>query len=133
MADKDRVYGVGAAFSRQEIYYLPVEGLLTGEYLCGKIESLAEKTVICALDIKALLKYVKINKSSQVFDTGVGAYLLNPLKSSYTFDDIAKEYLNGVLLPSREDLLGKKTFKKPGKREQKVWKAVPVIWPLLLF
>ncbi len=112
MADKDRVYGVGAAFSRQEIYYLPVEGLLTGEYLCGKIESLAEKTVICALDIKALLKYVKINKSSQVFDTGVGAYLLNPLKSSYTFDDIAKEYLNGVLLPSREDLLGKKTFKK---------------------
>ena len=42
----------------------------------------------------------------------VVAYLLNPLKSTYTYDDIAKEYLDGVLLPAREDLLGKNSLKK---------------------
>ena len=39
-------------------------------------------------------------------------YLLNPLKSSYTYDDMAKEYLNGRILPAREELLGKKTVDK---------------------
>lgn len=112
IADKERVYGVGAALDQQEVYYLPAEGLLTGEYLCSKLENLAEKTVICALDIKALLKYVKIRKASQVFDAGIGAYLLNPLKSSYNYEDIAREYLGGMLIPSREELLGKRTFKK---------------------
>lgn len=112
MADKDRIYGLGVALDPQEVYYLPVEGLLTGEYLCGRIENLAQKTVLSALDIKALLKHVRIGKPSQVFDVGIGAYLLNPLKASYSFDDIAKEYLGGMLLPSREDLLGKLTFQK---------------------
>lgn len=107
MADKDRVYGLGLALDEKEVYYVPVEGLLTGEYLCGKIQTLSEKTLISALDIKSLLKHVKLQKPSRVFDAGVGVYLLNPLKSAYTFDDIAKEYLGGLLLPTREDLLGK--------------------------
>lgn len=42
---------------------------------------------------------------------GLELYLLNPLKSSYTFDDVAKEHLDGKLLPTREDLLGKDTFR----------------------
>ena len=48
---------------------------------------------------------------ASVFDTGVAVYLLNPLKSSYTFDDIAREYLDGALLPTRTDLLGKDSLK----------------------
>lgn len=107
MADYERVYGVGLSLDKKETYYIPVEGLLTGEYLCGKIQSLSRTSVICAMDMKAVLKHVSIEKSSMVFDAGVGVYLLNPLKSSYTFDDIAREYLDGLLLPTREDLLGK--------------------------
>lgn len=112
MADKEKVYGLGVALDGKEVYYLPVEGLLTGDYLCAKVEELAKKAVICSLDVKSLLKHVKIEKPSQVFDVGIGVYLLNPLKSSYTFDDIAKEYLNGMLLPTKEDLLGKMTYQK---------------------
>lgn len=111
-ADKEGVYGLGIALSPEEIYYMPVQGFITEEYLTGKLEEISRNTVLCAMDVKALLKHVRIAESSMVFDTGVGAYLLNPLKSSYTFDDIAKEYLGGLLLPSREDLLGKKTFRK---------------------
>lgn len=112
MADRNKVYGLGLALGEKEVYYVPVEGLLTGEYLCGKLQALSEKTIISALDIKALLKHVDIQKPSRVFDAGVGVYLLNPLKSFYTFDDIAKEYLGGLLLPTREDLLGKTTVAK---------------------
>ncbi|MFR8351816.1 MAG: hypothetical protein ACLVB1_03115 [Blautia obeum] len=54
-----------------------------------------------------------------VFDAGVAAYLLNPLKSSYTYDDMAKEYLSGRILPAREELLGKKTVEKHGRKVQR--------------
>ena len=59
------------------------------------------------MDVKALLKHIKSDDPMAVFDAGVAAYLLNPLKSSYTYDDMAKEYLNGRILPAREELLGK--------------------------
>ena len=62
---------------------------------------------VCALDVKALLKYIQFDDPMAVFDAGVAAYLLNPLKSSYTYDDMAKEYLSGRILPAREELLGK--------------------------
>ncbi len=38
----------------------------------------------------------------------IGAYLLNPLKNDYAYDDVAKEHLD-LLVPSRQDLLGKLT------------------------
>ena len=112
LADGENVFGAAVAVNEDEVYYLPTEGLVTGEYLCGKIKNLAETTVICAMDIKSLLKHVELTKPSQIFDTGIGVYLLNPLKSSYTYDDVAKEYLDGKLLPAREDLLGKTSFRK---------------------
>ena len=92
-------------------------GLLTGEYLCGKIAALGEHTVICAMDIKAVLKHAALADPAKVFDAGVAAYLLNPLKSSYTHDDIAREYLDGMMLPAKEDLLGKTTQKKAWEDE----------------
>ena len=64
------------------------------------------------MDIKALLKHVRISDASRIFDIGIGVYLLNPLKSSYSYDDVAREYLDGSIFPSREDLLGKTSFRK---------------------
>lgn len=115
MADKENVYGLGLAMGKAEepeVYYLPVQGLITGEYLCDKIKKLGARAVICSLDIKSMLKHVELDLKDPVFDSQVAAYLLNPLKSSYTFDDLAKEYLGGKLLPSREDFLGKTPLKK---------------------
>ena len=112
LADKESVYGLGIALEKEEIYYMPVEGLLTGDFLCASLKDLAKTTVLCALDIKQFLKRVPLEDETQVFDIGIGAYLLNPLKSTYTYDDVAKEYLDGILLPTREDLLGKDSLKK---------------------
>ena len=117
MADKEQIYGAGIALSETEVYYIPVQGFVTGEYLTEKLEQLSCRTVLCGMDIKAVLKHVSIEDGSHVFDAGVGAYLLNPLKSSYTYDDVAKEYLGGLLLPAREDLLGKASLKKAWEEE----------------
>ena len=112
LIDDEDVYGLGIALTKEEIYYIPSEGLITGEYLCGKVQDLAETVILCAMDIKALLKHVRISDASRIFDTGIGVYLLNPLKSSYSYDDVAREYLDGSIFPSREDLLGKTSFRK---------------------
>ena len=124
ITENGQVYGAGLALSKEEIYYIPVEGMITEAYLCGKLETLFHKVseynvkknteshVICALDIKAVLKHVTFDDPNAVFDAGVAAYLLNPLKSVYTYDDMAKEYLDGRMLPTREELLGKKTIGK---------------------
>ena len=112
LADKEAVFGLGIAVLEDEIYYIPVQGEVTGKYLSEKLFKLSEKTILCAMDIKSVLKHVPMEDPGRVFDGGVGAYLLNPLKSSYTFDDMAKEFLGGILLPTREDLLGKASFRK---------------------
>ena len=112
LMDDEAVYGLGIALSKEEIYYIPSEGLITGEYLCGKVRDLSERVILCAMDIKALLKHVRISDASRIFDIGIGVYLLNPLKSSYSYDDVAREYLDGSIFPSREDLLGKTAFRK---------------------
>ena len=112
LCDREDVYGVGIALEEDEVYHIPAEGLMTGDYLCGKLKELADTTALCCMDVKSVLKHVKLTETSHVFDTGIGVYLLNPLKSSYTFDDVAKEYLDGKLLPTREDLLGKDSIQK---------------------
>ena len=112
LMDDEAVYGLGIALSKEEIYYIPSEGLITGEYLCGKVRDLSERVILCAMDIKALLKHVRISDASRIFDIGIGVYLLNPLKYSYSYDDVAREYLDGSIFPSREDLLGKTSFRK---------------------
>ena len=111
LSDKERVYGLGIALTKEEIYYVPVEGLLTGDYLCTALKEIAGSAILCAIDVKSMLKHVGLEDAGHVFDTGVAVYLLNPLKSSYTFDDIAREYLEGVLLPTRTDLLGRDSLK----------------------
>ena len=39
-----------------EVYHIPVEGLVTGEYLCGKLEKLSKTTILCCMDIKSVLE-----------------------------------------------------------------------------
>lgn len=50
--------------------------------------------------------YLKIR--DRFFDRTVAAYLLNPLKGDYSYDDLAKDEL-GLYVPAKTDLLGKKS------------------------
>ena len=117
LAEQKSVYGVALALDEHEIYFISAEGLLTGDYLCSKLEQTGKSTVLCALDIKSLLKYVNLENPEMVFDVQVAAYLLNPLKSAYTYEDLAEEFLNIKNMPAREKLLGKASWESAWQEE----------------
>lgn len=85
---------VGLAFSEKEIYTIVAEGELTMEDLFSLVETLAKTTVVALFDVKAALSYVRIEDPESCFDVGIAAYLLNPLKSDYTWLDVAAEHLS---------------------------------------
>ena len=62
-------------------------------------------------DLKGLLKHVHVSETQKCIDTTIAAYLLNPLKNEYTYDDLAKDIL-GLMVPPKLDLLGKLKIKK---------------------
>lgn len=65
------------------------------------------------MDIYALLK-LGIDVENIVFDSLIGKYLLNPAQTSYSIDELAKEYLN-INVINEEQLLGKGKNKKSFK------------------
>lgn len=67
-------------------------------------------------DLKEKLSVLPFESHDKVFDLTVGAYLLNPLKDSYNYDDIGRDYM-GITLPSRTELLGKLSLEKAFKEE----------------
>ena len=65
-----------------------------------------EKPAVCVLGAKKLLKELPELKETGLRDISIAAYLLNPLRDSYGYDDIAKDYA-GLLLKSSRELLMK--------------------------
>ena len=109
--------GLGLAWNNKEkeevetVCIFP-QGFLTESYLMDQVQKLCEKVeMIDALDVKETISEISKVSHKKVFDAGIAAYLLNPLKSSYTYDDIAKGYL-GEMLPAKEDLIGKLSYTK---------------------
>lgn len=104
--------GVAIAYQQEQAAYIPVGGFLTADYLCEKIRSFIAKDIeVAVLDVKAFLKYIEVPYQTNIMDIGIGAYLLNPLKSGYTYDDIAKEFV-GMIVPSAAELIGKGGLQK---------------------
>ncbi len=102
-----QVYGVSFCFSEDDIYFINSERFITSEYLKDKLTGLGEKCAKISMpDVKAYEWLLKTEERQNAFDTGVAAYLLNPLKDTYDYDDIARDYLN-LTVPSEKEILGK--------------------------
>ena len=108
-------YGLGLAFGEEDIYYIQVAGLITADYLVGKLEELLNSGVTAVtMNLKNQLSWLKITKREQVHDLALIAYLINPLKAKYGYEEIADEYL-GLVVPSKSELLGKQGYAKGAK------------------
>jgi DNA polymerase-1 len=127
------------AFGEQDIYFFETGENLSAEYLAERLGSLSRedsKNALITSDLKKALHcfdimgegadstksckpsdfdtYLKIR--SRYFDVMVAAYLLNPLKGEYPYEDIAKDVL-GLMVPSKADLLGKMSIGEARKQE----------------
>ena len=127
------IYGYTICAGPEDVTFLKCEFFVTEGYLAQKVaELMLAANEVVTPDLKGLLKQaaacdnelfvqleVRMNpivcarnpqdackKACDCFDTTIAAYLLNPLKSEYSYDDIAKDIL-GLMVPSRQDLLGK--------------------------
>ena len=110
--DAGTVYGLAVAESNQNVAYLTCGGFVTEGYLEEQAQKLCDGLdTLVTLDLKGLLKHVRVTETKNCIDTTIAAYLLNPLKNEYTYDDLAKDIL-GQMVPSQVDLLGKLKIKK---------------------
>lgn len=92
-------YGrISLAYDREKIYTIPADMEVTMDYLFGKLTELAKKVNTFALcNLKKYLSLISVEKEEHCFDPILAAYLLNPLKNDYDFEDIAREQLNLII------------------------------------
>ncbi|WP_294787667.1 DNA polymerase I [uncultured Eubacterium sp.] len=111
------VYGLAVAKSNQNIVYLTCGGFVTEAYLEEQVQKLCEGLdTLITPDLKGLLNHVRVPETKNCIDTTIAAYLLNPLKNEYTYDDLARDIL-GLMVPSKLDLLGKLKIKKAAEEK----------------
>lgn len=107
--EKNLLFGCSLCFGTADIYFIPVQGFISEDYLTGKIHEMIRAVPgISTINLKEQLGYlaVTIEQQPKFADAAIGAYLVNPLKDTYTYEDIAKEYLE-MMVPSKAELLGK--------------------------
>ncbi len=119
LVEKDKVKGLALCFGESHIYGIAAEGFLTGQYLAEKMSRLIPGCKRAAtLNLKRQLPWLAVEDGSPAMDVEVAGYLLNPLKDTYDYDDIARDYL-GVTVPSKIDLVGKSSLGSALEEEEK--------------
>ena len=104
------VGGVALSFSQEDILCIRCNAELSGEWLLNELEMLAEKADrFVVFDLKAQMEFLKLQRKDNCFDATVAAYLLNPLKSDYTYEDVAREQLD-LILEDKTDLTTKACY-----------------------
>lgn len=130
-AAQENLYGVSLSYEGKDgakTYYISTEGEITSASIQNQLSSLEMQGVVSVLDLKELLfvmpeNCLKNKESAPFFDCKVAAYLLNPLKDSYGYDDIARDYAS-MTVPSYSDYFGKADMEGARNKEQEFLKYV---------
>ena len=116
----DSVKALALTNNGSDIYYIEQQGFFTEAYFTQLMHSLVMRhEVAVTFDVKSSLTFIEnySDIKDKLKDITIAAYLLNPLKSEYNYDEIAREYLQKEV-PSKEELLGKLKL-------QKAWTECP--------
>lgn len=107
----EELLGAALAVDENMIFYVSAEGFITQEFLSEKISALSHGMHLYAINLKPQTDFIDNHINYNTDDLAVMSYLINPLKDSYTYEDIASEYL-GRNFPSGQSIAGKKTFRE---------------------
>lgn len=120
LIDGSEVAGLSLCYEDNCAYVLPVFGFITSGYLEEQMEKICRTGKAWVLELKSQLKFLNISYETCVYDASVAAYLLNPLKDSYGYDDLARDYL-GLTVPSKEELLKKSGIAACYEKDEKAF------------
>ncbi len=107
VSEKRVLYAAGLAFS-DKCYGFPENTLIDADFLLGSFAGIVSGTGrIGCVNAKEIEKLLRITDAAGFYDSVVGAYLIDPLKSDWEYDDVANGYLK-TTVKAREELIGKK-------------------------
>ncbi|MBE5944048.1 MAG: DNA polymerase I [Lachnospiraceae bacterium] len=104
ISDNNEALYVSVCYNEEKVYIIRLINFLTIDMVSGDLLMLQGR--LCLLNLKSQLPYVSLNEDSNVFDCGVGAYLINPMKDNYEYDQISNDYL-GIHVQDYKSLVGK--------------------------
>lgn len=100
---RERCGAALCAAGRGEVVSVLAEGDLTLAFLEEAVNRLAECVpCVAVMNLKSDLKKWNLQESPYYFDAGVASYLLNPLKSAYELDEVARDCLGETVLTGQE-------------------------------
>lgn len=103
-ADQAQIGGIGISFSKEDHYCIRTGPDLQISWLLEQLSRVAAGAERFAIfDLKSQLDNLKLRKKENCFDVTVAAYLLNPLKSNYDYEDVAREQLGLVIEEKSEE------------------------------
>lgn len=113
---EERLLGLAVCVDGADTAFLQIGEKLSQDELLSLFLN-SEAASYATLDLKPQLKPLGLIEKKKygsislenLFDDTVAAYLLNPIKNEYPYEDIAKDYLS-LFIPSRADLIGKQTY-----------------------
>ncbi len=112
-ADKNECFAISLAFG-EKTYLILKQGFITDDFYHNALLEILEKGAhLSVMDYKELLHFEEkaSDYEKQIDDLSIMAYLLNPLQSTYDYDELARDYL-GKIVPSRKELLEKESLTK---------------------
>lgn len=121
-ADLAEFAGIALCCSDEHVYYIKTGNDISSAWLKEQTVQLVEKNECCIFfDVKNAMGELGSLPVSHCFDGTIAAYLLNPLKSDYTDEDVARERLNLLI----EDKLPDDS--KACYEAYTGWKAAPIL------
>lgn len=133
-----KLLGASLCEGEEKVWFIPVQGFVTEEYLSDKLAVLSADSNVSIFDIKREYGYLNRENAEKYFDILIAAYLLNPLKNDYDYETIASEHL-GMMIPGRGEVFGKESMAAVYEKEQEkcveyvsrcayvAWKVKPVL------
>ncbi len=121
-ADLAEFAGIALCCSDEHVYYIKNGNDISSAWLKEQTVQLVEKNECCIFfDVKNAMGELGSLPVLHCFDGTIAAYLLNPLKSDYTGEDVARERLNLLI----EDKLPDDS--KACYEAYTGWKAAPIL------
>lgn len=131
---------IALSWDREHTFCIVPEGFATPEFLLDRVKELIKKgNCVSILSLKKQIKKYGFLKGENYFDGELAAYLLNPLKESYSYEELARNFLGERLL-DRIALIGKQPVEQAWSTErekvltllaQEAYVSAAVVKPLL--